>query len=54
MTVLQTTLADQLRIQGLEDDAAEDVALMLQPLLEQEAQLEYVLSTFSAADKGPS
>lgn len=40
MTILQTTLADQLKLQGVEEEAAEDVALVLQPLLEQEAQLE--------------
>lgn len=40
MEIMETTLADQLRLQGIEDGAAENVAVMLQPLLEQEAQLE--------------
>lgn len=40
MEIMETTLADQLKLQGIEGRQAEDVAMMLQPLLEQEAQLE--------------
>ena len=39
-TVLETTLAEQLKLEGLAESQAVDVAVMLQPLLEQEAQLE--------------
>lgn len=38
MSINETTLAEQLKAQGLED--VDDVAVLLQPLLEQEAQLE--------------
>ena len=55
MTILQTTLADQLKLQGVEEEAAEDVAMVLQPLLEQEAQLEYVfIPTFFLSDSALS
>lgn len=40
MAIMETTLAEQLRLEGVRDEQAEDVAVMLQPLLEQEAQLE--------------
>ncbi len=40
MIVLETTLAEQLRLEGVQAEQAEDVAAVLQPLLEQEAQLE--------------
>ena len=40
--VLETTLADQLKLEGVDEGQAVDVAVMLQPLLEQENQLEYV------------
>jgi uncharacterized membrane protein YcaP (DUF421 family) len=38
--ILETTLAEQLRLEGVEEAQAVDVAILLQPLLEQEAQLE--------------
>lgn len=41
MAITETTLAEQLKAQGIED-GVEDIAVLLQPLLEQEAQLEYV------------
>lgn len=44
MSINETTLAEQLKAQGLEDVEVDDVAVLLQPLLEQEAQLEYVIS----------
>lgn len=40
VAILETTLAEQLKLEGVQDEAAEDVAVILQPLLEQEAQLE--------------
>jgi hypothetical protein len=42
MSINETTLAEQLKAQGLEDGDVnvDDVAVLLQPLLEQEAQLE--------------
>lgn len=40
--VLETTLADQLKLEGMDGSQAIDVAVELQPLLEQEAQLESV------------
>lgn len=40
MAVLETTLAEQLKMEGVKEDQADDVAIALQPLLEQEAQLE--------------
>lgn len=49
MAIIETTLADQLRLQGIEDQEANDGAMMLQPLLEQEAQLEYVLFSRSGS-----
>jgi hypothetical protein len=39
MAIVETTLAEQLKAQGIED-GADDIAVLLQPLLEQEAQLE--------------
>jgi hypothetical protein len=39
MAIVETTLAEQLKAQGIED-GVEDIAVLLQPLLEQEAQLE--------------
>lgn len=44
--VLETTLADQLKLEGLAENQAVDVAVMIQPLLEQEAQLEWVLAYY--------
>jgi hypothetical protein len=41
MAIVETTLAEQLKAQGIED-GVEDIAVLLQPLLEQEAQLEWV------------
>jgi hypothetical protein len=38
--VKENTLAEQLRNDGVNGEKVEDAALMLQPLLEQEAQLE--------------
>lgn len=38
--VLETSLADQLKLEGVEESQAVDFAVVLQPLLEQEAQLE--------------
>ena len=38
--VIETTLAEQLKLEGIEESQAVDVAVLLQPLLEQEAQLE--------------
>ena len=38
--VLETRLAEQLKLEGLAESTAVDVAVMIQPLLEQEAQLE--------------
>jgi hypothetical protein len=40
MAIVETTLAEQLRLEGIEEGKADDVAVILQPLLEQEAQLE--------------
>jgi rabenosyn-5 len=51
MRIVETTLADQLRLDGVETDAADDVALMLQPLLEQEAQLEMYIADAHAQRK---
>lgn len=51
MRIVETTLADQLRLEGVETDAAEDVAMMLQPLLEQEAQLEMYIADAHAQRK---
>jgi hypothetical protein len=45
MAIVETTLAEQLKAQGIED-GVEDIAVLLQPLLEQEAQLEWVFFTF--------
>jgi hypothetical protein len=39
--VLETTLAEQLKSEGLDSSQAVDVAVTIQPLLEQEAQLEW-------------
>lgn len=38
--VLETTLAEQLKLEGVDAGQAVDFAVILQPLLEQEAQLE--------------
>ena len=51
MKIVETTLADQLRLEGVKAEAADDVALMLQPLLEQEAQLEMYVSDAHAQRK---
>ncbi len=40
MAIVETTVVEQLRSEGVQDEQAEDVAVALQPLLEQEAQLE--------------
>jgi hypothetical protein len=40
MNITETTLTDQLRLEGVHEEKVEDAALILQPLLEQEAQLE--------------
>jgi hypothetical protein len=40
MVVVETRLPDVLRAEGVQDDRAEEVARQLQPLLEQQAQLE--------------
>jgi hypothetical protein len=40
MSINETTLAEQLKAQGLDGVEVDDVAILLQPLLEQEAQLE--------------
>ncbi|KLT44172.1 hypothetical protein CC85DRAFT_283693 [Cutaneotrichosporon oleaginosum] len=42
MVVVEQRLPDVLKAEGIREDAAEDVARALQPLLEQQAQLEYV------------
>ena len=44
MAIMETTLAEQLKLEGVADAQAEDVVVALQPLLEQEAQLECVIS----------
>lgn len=49
--IVETTLADQLKLEGVQEDAAEDVAMMLQPLLEQEAQLESYIADAHAQRK---
>lgn len=51
MRIVETTLADQLRLEGVKNHAAEDVATMLQPLLEQEAQLEMYIADANAQRK---
>ncbi|WWD21672.1 hypothetical protein CI109_106158 [Kwoniella shandongensis] len=50
--VLETTLSDTLNLDAdAHDQALEDVAVMLQPLLEQEAQLELYISDANAQRK---
>ncbi|KAL7419293.1 carboxypeptidase Y-deficient [Cryptotrichosporon argae] len=49
--VLETTLAEQLRLEGADAGAAVDAAVLLQPLLEQEAQLESYVSDANAQRK---
>ncbi|KAK8847582.1 hypothetical protein IAR55_005441 [Kwoniella newhampshirensis] len=50
--VLETTLADTLKLEGDEHERAlEDVAVFLQPLLEQEAQLESYIADANAQRK---
>lgn len=51
MRIVETTLADQLRLEGVENDQADDVAMMLQPLLEQEAQIEMYIADAHAQRK---
>lgn len=51
MRIVETTLADQLRLEGVKNEAADDVANMLQPLLEQEAQLEVYIADAHAQRK---
>jgi hypothetical protein len=48
MAIVETTLAEQLKAQGIED-GVEDIAVLLQPLLEQEAQLEWVFFLSSSS-----
>ena len=40
MAIVETTLAEHLRLEGVKDEQVQDVAVLLHPLLEQEAQLE--------------
>ncbi|GFZ47917.1 hypothetical protein JCM24511_05664 [Saitozyma sp. JCM 24511] len=52
MMVLETTLAEQLGNQlGQEEEGEEDTAMMLQPLLEQESQLESYIADANAQRK---
>jgi hypothetical protein len=54
MAIVETTLAEQLKAQGIED-GVEDIAVLLQPLLEQEAQLESVFFlSLSSSSSSPS
>jgi hypothetical protein len=53
MAIVETTLAEQLKAQGIED-GVEDIAVLLQPLLEQEAQLESVLFLSSSSSSSSS
>ena len=40
LSIVETTLADQLKLEGVGNSKADNAAFALQPLLEQEAQLE--------------
>jgi hypothetical protein len=51
MVVVEQRLPDVLRAEGIREDAAEDVARALQPLLEQQAQLESFIAEANAQRK---
>ncbi|BEJ03441.1 hypothetical protein CcaverHIS641_0106160 [Cutaneotrichosporon cavernicola] len=51
MVVVEQRLPDVLRAEGIAEDAAEDVARALQPLLEQQAQLESFIAEANAQRK---
>ncbi|GMK54686.1 hypothetical protein CspeluHIS016_0112720 [Cutaneotrichosporon spelunceum] len=51
MVVVEQHLPDVLRAEGIREDAAEDVARALQPLLEQQAQLESFIAEANAQRK---